>query len=457
MASVFKRDDFYVVKWRDASGRWRQKRTSFVTKAEARQFAQDLEHKADRQRQCLDPLPTQNPKRTFSELVGWWWNEYGSRLRSPTVKGFVDKHLIPTLGPLTVQEVSAPRIEELLSQKDRFLKPKSVNHLRQVIHRIFSIASKRGLWIGPNPAASVERRKVPKRLPNYLRADEVPKVLTALAPRWQPLFATAVYTAMRQGELLGLRKSDVDLADGTITVARSYDGPTTKGGHADVLPIAEALKPYLVTALQASTSDLVFPRADGSMHSRDLALDVILRRAMGRAGIVTGYLHKCRRKGCGYERKYPHSQCGRCPKCNMLLWGKALPRHIRFHDTRHTTVTLLLKEGVPLATVQRIVRHKDPRLTTEIYGHLDVEDMRRAVNRLQFFAPSEPEESSEPPPENGAKLPRHGAPVVRKVGSAESQNRSSRRKLRRIAAFTKSGRQDLNLRPLGPEPSALPG
>src|SRR5260370_36723292 len=104
MASVFKRDDFYVVKWRDPSGRWRQKRTSFVTKAEARQFAQDLEHKAERQRRCLDPLPTQNPKLTFAELVGWWWNEYGSRLRSPTVKGFVDNHLIPTLGPLTVQE-----------------------------------------------------------------------------------------------------------------------------------------------------------------------------------------------------------------------------------------------------------------------------------------------------------------------------------------------------------------
>jgi integrase len=456
MASVFKRDDFYVVKWRDASGRWRQKRTSFETKAEARRFAQDLEQKTERQRRGLDPLPTNN-RLTFAELVGWWWRDYGSRLRSRTIKGFVDKHLLPTLGPLTAQEVSPPRVEELLNQKDRSLKPRSVNHLRQIIHRIFSIASKRGLWIGANPAASVERRKVSKRLPNYLRADEVPKVLAALALRWQPLFATAVYTAMRQGELLGLRKSDVDLVDGTITVARSYDGPTTKGGHADVLPIAEALKPYLVTALQTSTSDLVFPRADGSMHSRDLALDVILRRAMGRAGIVTGYLHKCRRKGCGYEKEYPHSECGRCPKCNMLLWAKPLPRHIRFHDTRHTTVTLLLKEGVPLATVQRIVRHKDPRLTTEIYGHLDVEDMRRAVNRLQFSPLADADESSEPVPENGEKLPHHGAPVVRKVEPEERRRPRLSRITRETAALKESGRQDLNLRPLGPEPSALPG
>ena len=50
MASVFKRDGFYVVKWKDASGRWRQKRTHCVTKDEAKRFVHDLEHMAERQR-----------------------------------------------------------------------------------------------------------------------------------------------------------------------------------------------------------------------------------------------------------------------------------------------------------------------------------------------------------------------------------------------------------------------
>jgi hypothetical protein len=68
----------------------------------------------------------------------------------------------------------------------------------------------------------------------------------------------------------------------------------------------------------------------------------------------------------------------------MRLWVKAIPRHVRFHDLRHTTATLLLKSGAPLATVQKIVRHTDPALTSEIYGHLDVEDMRAGINRLHF-------------------------------------------------------------------------
>jgi len=44
----------------------------------------------------------------------------------------------------------------------------------------------------------------------------------------------------------------------------------------------------------------------------------------------------------------------------------------------------LLKAGVPLATVQRILRHTDPKITAEVYGHLDLEDMREGLNRLHL-------------------------------------------------------------------------
>jgi hypothetical protein len=40
------------------------------------------------------------------------------------------------------------------------------------------------------------------------------------------------------------------------------------------------------------------------------------------------------------------------------------------------------------ATVQRILRHTDPRLTTEIYGHLDVEDIRAGLDRLRIDTPT---------------------------------------------------------------------
>ncbi len=68
--------------------------------------------------------------------------------------------------------------------------------------------------------------------------------------------------------------------------ARSYDAETTKGGHADLLPVADELVPWLEEAVRRSPSKLVFPRPDGSMHRRDI--DRILRRALRRAGVGGG-------------------------------------------------------------------------------------------------------------------------------------------------------------------------
>ena len=55
------------------------------------------------------------------------------------------------------------------------------------------------------------------------------------------------------------------------------------------------------------------------MYSPELKLDHVLRRALGRGGVVTGFIHKCRRHRCGYEIKASTDECGRCPKCRMRL------------------------------------------------------------------------------------------------------------------------------------------
>ena len=84
----------------------------------------------------------------------------------------------------------------------------------------------------------------------------------------------------------------------------------------------------------------------------------------------------------------------------MKLRPRALPRPLRFHDLRHTTITLLLKAGVPLATVQRILCHSDPAITSEVYGHLDVEEMGKSLDQFDFTVPEPP-----PPPSSSHRSP----------------------------------------------------
>jgi integrase len=217
--------------------------------------------------------------------------------------------------------------------------------------------------------------------------------LAALDPRWLPLFAAAIYTGLRKGELLALRKTDVDLERRLLTVARSGDRETTKGGHADVIPIAAELVPFLAAAMRSSPTETVFCGHDGKrMQGPNVRLEGVLRRAMGRAGIVTGYLHVCRRPKCGYEEQAPDNSLRRCPRHGMTLWPKAKVRKTRFHDLRHTTASLLMQSGVPVHVVQKVLRHRDPRMTANVYGHLAPDYMRREVDRLRFgiWAPDAP-------------------------------------------------------------------
>ena len=88
---------------------------------------------------------------------------------------------------------------------------------------------------------------------------------------------------MRKGELCGLVKSDVDVRGRTLTVARSYDNDTTRGAHADVLPIAAPLVPYLEDAIRRSPSKWVFPGATAAMRTEEADPQKVLRSALVRA------------------------------------------------------------------------------------------------------------------------------------------------------------------------------
>ncbi len=60
---------------------------------------------------------------------------------------------------------------------------------------------------------------------------------------------------------------------------------------------------------------------------------------------------------------------------------------------RHTTATLLLRAGVPLQDVQRILRHADIRTTISTYGHMVCEDLRASVGLLPAGPASEESEA----------------------------------------------------------------
>ena len=141
---------------------------------------------------------------------------------------------------------------------------------------------------------------------------------------------------------------------------------------------------FLEHALAAFPGPWLFPDDAGDMRTNFWQPEDILRRALKRAGIVTGYTHKCRRRGCGHEETHPDAELRRCPRCKFTLWPKGNVRTIRFHDLRHTYASVLLMLGANLVSVQKLLGHSDPKITERRYGHLLPEFMSAEVNRLRF-------------------------------------------------------------------------
>src|SRR5207237_1440638 len=159
----------WYLKYKDAAGRWQDRVCDARTKGHAVELLREIQVAEDRARNGLDKRPPRDGGGTVDAMVTWW-------------------------------------VERFLSKRASYSQ-----------------------CIGTIPVTSVPKRKVPRRLPDYLRPEEIVPVLANVPDRWRCLFAAALYTGMRKGELLGLHKEDVDLKARLITIRRSHDRDTTKG------------------------------------------------------------------------------------------------------------------------------------------------------------------------------------------------------------------------------------
>lgn len=307
MASAYeKRPGQFYARWRDGRGVWQDTATRARTKREARRIAEELEQQAWRQRMGLEPVRAADGGGTVSELMTWWLETFSEGNPSHTKnEATIRCHLLSgSIAEVLLADLSKGRIESFLDEKTRAgLAPQTVNHIRAFLSRAFSAAIARERWSGRNPVLETKARRGPKRLPDFLRFEEVAPVIAQVPPQHFHRFVTTLYTGLRKGELRALRKTDVDWSMKAIWVRRSGTRDTTKGGHEKPIPIHPDLEPVLRQAVEASPSELVFPAPDGGMLRDDFKFAVILRRAMARAGIVEGYVHVCRRKGCRHQEK----------------------------------------------------------------------------------------------------------------------------------------------------------
>lgn len=120
-----------------------------------------------------------------------------------------------------------------------------------------------------SPALGIELgRMVSEKPPQILSLVEIQKLLDVsrgMNHDWYPIWAMALNTGMRSGELMALEWNDIDLENNLITVSKSYNGrmklvKSTKAGYWRKVPINKETEGILATLRVAAKDNHVLPQ-----------------------------------------------------------------------------------------------------------------------------------------------------------------------------------------------------
>ncbi len=318
---------------RRPSGKWqaqvRANGTSisktFTTKKDATTWARDVETEAERSNLRVDPA------RLKSETLGDILSRYDREVVSRKQSGRNETCMIASilrddakLCATRLDRLSTTRFAEWRDVRLRRMKPSSVCRYLGIVQHALDIAMRDwGVPLPCNPVRDVRRPVVRNRRERRITQPEQ-TALVESAGRYQnplmlPLIVLALETAMRRGELLAVRWSDVDFRLSVIRLR------TSKNGHARTVPLsAKAL------------------RTLGELRSDNSEPDAYVFPLKGNAV--------------------------------QLAWGRIVRRagitDLRFHDCRHEAISSYFERGFSLPEVALISGHRDTRMLLR-YTHLD--------------------------------------------------------------------------------------
>lgn len=293
------------------------------------------------------------PVTSMGDLCERWLENAALTVRPKTLLTYrylINLHIKPALGSIPVAKLTVLQVQGLLSKKHaNGLSPRSVAHVRAVLRTVLNQAVRWDLVSRNVAALAFPPKLVRKQIP-YLTADEARMVLRAARETdLEAIIRLALSLGLRQGEILGLRWSDLDVEKRSLHVRNALH--RVNGTYA----LAE-------TKTQKSQRTLALPESilqslevwrkkqrENRSAARDLWAeeipDLIFTTVMGRP------LHG----------STVHHQFTRLlDRCGLS--------HRSFHSLRHTAATLALGQGVDLKTVSTMLGHSQISLTADTYA-----------------------------------------------------------------------------------------
>lgn len=298
--------------------------------------------------------------QTWQELVdSWELTERNNPDRTTSETTFIDnlsllRRWTQSLSPLHALEIGRAEIKQILREAENQGRSRSFQvNLKAAINGVYKWAIDEGLLKGVTKLPTEEvrlQKRSEEKLPEILTLEEVKKLISEAKIHqhpWYSIWATALLTGMRSGELHALLWTDVDLENDRIFLAKSYNPrfkivKSTKAKYWRNIPISTELKSLLLhLKAEAPEREHVLPRFWQWDRGEQAS---VLRRFCQEIGL----------------------------------------KSVKFHTLRACFATQLLGSGVSSIRVQKICGWKDLK-TMERYVRLAGVDERGATENLKIL------------------------------------------------------------------------
>ena len=311
---------------------------------------------------------------TFFEWHEQFLNEISLHYRRGTVMqydGDLKKWLPLGFGDKKLKDYTKSDIHKLIFETlpKNGASPNLQRKTRRTLARIFEAALEEGL-ISKNPCKGI-KVKVPPPEKLVLNHDEVLKLLAearVLKHKFFYHWSLVLFSGLRNGELYGLRWSDVDLVSGIVTIKNQWtnkDGyHSTKSNKSRVVPISSELKKILVELKNLGPFSENLVGLNGNNQFFD---DLVLPRST----------------------EWKHGEQSSITKRFCKSIGIT---EIKFHDLRATFITNALTHGASLPQIMSVVGHSRTS-TTDEYLRLAGVGVRGVTDKVSYSMPRESDEN----------------------------------------------------------------
>ena len=314
---------------------------------------------------------------TLKEWLELWQDEYLEDVKQSTAdryKSCIRIHIIPALGETRLMDLRASTIQKFLNQCKKVdgLSEKSVKNIRLVLHKALEQAIE-DEQIKKNPCdrAKVPSYDDPPKEMRPLKDHEVPMFLQAIkGHQFESLFYVALFTGMRESELIGLTWDCIDFQHGTIHIYRQLRKTREKKGS------------YVFTSLKNKQARTFSP----PQNVLDVLKKVKIRQAELRLKAGSSWSNPD-------DLVFTNDLGKHVATFTLYKYFKEVVTQIglpemRFHDLRHGYATLALQNGVDVKTVSNNLGHSTTAFTMDKYGHVTETMMKDSADKMQRFIES---------------------------------------------------------------------